>query len=309
MSHDLTHYGIIGQKWGVRRYQNQDGTYTELGKERRRSSSGLLAKKTPGDYVSLTTKRYRLKSRIAKKLGLPAISESYNRKASRSELFDKKMQDKMGNRRDEFSKFAAAYNANDYNEFGQKVSPLAKRVGVVAAAGSVALSAIIARKMAKRNLGTIYHSAAVFAAKLRHAEDLGATVSPELKQKLAKLYTNSAKVATIVPMAAFGLSVFKNYRKDTQRRLFMNGHEINKEHTPGSVRKARRKAMAKDVGKVAGVTAAAASGAVMMALGIPRAIDIISRSGKTNLKDFKDYVVRDSEFFNSDEGGLVRAFV
>lgn len=32
----LMHYGIKGQKWGVRRYQNRDGTYTELGKKRER---------------------------------------------------------------------------------------------------------------------------------------------------------------------------------------------------------------------------------------------------------------------------------
>ena len=29
----LAHYGIAGQKWGVRRYQNKDGTLTSLGKK------------------------------------------------------------------------------------------------------------------------------------------------------------------------------------------------------------------------------------------------------------------------------------
>ena len=29
----LMHYGIFGQKWGVRRYQNVDGTLTEEGKQ------------------------------------------------------------------------------------------------------------------------------------------------------------------------------------------------------------------------------------------------------------------------------------
>ena len=31
---ELWHYGILGQKWGVRRYQNPDGSYTEAGRKR-----------------------------------------------------------------------------------------------------------------------------------------------------------------------------------------------------------------------------------------------------------------------------------
>ena len=30
----LQHWGILGMKWGVRRYRNYDGTLTEAGKKR-----------------------------------------------------------------------------------------------------------------------------------------------------------------------------------------------------------------------------------------------------------------------------------
>lgn len=34
MSNELYHHGIIGQKWGIRRFQNKDGTLTDAGRER-----------------------------------------------------------------------------------------------------------------------------------------------------------------------------------------------------------------------------------------------------------------------------------
>lgn len=43
-SNELYHHGIKGQKWGIRRYQNPDGSLTPEGRKRYYNSDGTLTK-------------------------------------------------------------------------------------------------------------------------------------------------------------------------------------------------------------------------------------------------------------------------
>ena len=44
----LIHYGVLGMKWGVRRYQNSDGSYTEAG----RRHYGIKSRKKEKTYAN-----------------------------------------------------------------------------------------------------------------------------------------------------------------------------------------------------------------------------------------------------------------
>lgn len=55
MENYIEHHGILGQKWGVRRFQNADGSYTAAGKAKR----GIVGKKNknPGLQFRFETRK------------------------------------------------------------------------------------------------------------------------------------------------------------------------------------------------------------------------------------------------------------
>lgn len=50
-SNELYHHGIKGQKWGVRRYQNPDGTLTAAGRKRYYNDDGSLTIEGKAEYA------------------------------------------------------------------------------------------------------------------------------------------------------------------------------------------------------------------------------------------------------------------
>ena len=78
-SNELYHHGILGQKWGVRRYQNSNGTLTSEGKARYGSGTRGNARFRPND------KKQRSKNWQINRMGGRKINADYETRRARGE--------------------------------------------------------------------------------------------------------------------------------------------------------------------------------------------------------------------------------
>ena len=69
MSSELQHWGIKGQKWGVRRYQNSDGSLTPAGIKRYRDEAGDIERRLNTNKREMTADDYQNAIKKTKTVG------------------------------------------------------------------------------------------------------------------------------------------------------------------------------------------------------------------------------------------------
>ena len=80
MEQTIKHHGIKGQRWGVRRFQNEDGSRTKAGESRYRIKSGVNSSdntiKKKGSKLDEPTTRRKLISNAKKYIAGAAIASA-----------------------------------------------------------------------------------------------------------------------------------------------------------------------------------------------------------------------------------------
>lgn len=76
---ELYHHGIKGMKWGVRRYQNADGSLTPAGKKRQEKQFKKEEKKYDKAYRKNYYKAYNQAADYANKVLIPKINKKYEK--------------------------------------------------------------------------------------------------------------------------------------------------------------------------------------------------------------------------------------
>ena len=174
MNYELYHHGILGMKWGVRRYQNKDGTLTPEGRKRlanrQAEISSAISKLKTSDTIEKQAKAQKKLYKLVSNYSRLINEIAYNRmtdeeviEALQNYKFDDSLPSIVTNKNVKSGKKglgilglrpvrAALKGDAEYAENFGKVNKGAKE-GFLAATSAVALMAAI-KKLRKKETGS-----------------------------------------------------------------------------------------------------------------------------------------------------------
>lgn len=132
---ELQHHGIKGMKWGVRRFQNSDGSRTPLGKRRSKEELGALKKST-----SAASEIAGEGKKITKSMGK---IKSTKQESDLSSMTDSELRERVNrmNMEQQFSNLAANASVSKGQKYTEEIMGVAGSVlAITSSALAIALS-------------------------------------------------------------------------------------------------------------------------------------------------------------------------